>query len=85
MILEFLQQALLIVALLTVIPLGVCVGVGLGVSVLQTVFQIQEQSIAFFLKSLAVFSFLFLVPQVAFELVSNLFTQALHLSVEIGR
>lgn len=72
-LLEFLQSALYLVLLLSAFPLLVSVLTGIVVSLLQNVLQIQESTLAFAPKMLAVgISLFFLGPLMGSELASFL-------------
>lgn len=48
------QHALVLIVMLSAPPLIVATLIGVGISVLQTLFQIQDQTVPFFIKLVAV-------------------------------
>lgn len=70
------HSALLIVLKLTAIPIGFATVVGILVGLFQTVMQIQEQTLPFGLKMIAVFASLFLLLEWFSTEMINFSTQA---------
>ena len=62
-IIDFTHQALVLVLLLSLPPILVASGIGLLVSLIQALTQVQEQTISFAVKLIAVFAVLLLTTR----------------------
>ncbi len=63
---QFLYQAIILVAIISGLPLVISTLLGLGLAVIQTAVQVQEQSLSFILKLLSL-GFIFFYLRTYFE------------------
>ncbi|SFN66630.1 type III secretion protein S [Izhakiella capsodis] len=74
------NSALLIVLKLTAVPIGFATLVGVIVGLFQTVMQIQEQTLPFGLKMLAVFASIFMLIEWFSAEMMNFATQSFYMA-----
>lgn len=58
---DLLRHALIVVVILSAPPLVVAVALGIGVSLVQSLFQVQDQTLAFACKLIAVSAMLYML------------------------
>ncbi|EIG1887017.1 flagellar biosynthetic protein FliQ [Escherichia coli] len=74
------NSALLVVLKLTAVPIAFATIVGILVGLFQTVMQIQEQTLPFGLKMLAVFASIFMLIEWFSAEMMNIATQAFYMA-----
>ncbi|QHB33875.1 EscS/YscS/HrcS family type III secretion system export apparatus protein [Yersinia canariae] len=75
------NKAMLLIVLLSAIPVMVATAVGLLVGLIQTVTQLQEQTLPFGIKLLAVFGSLFMISGWLSDKVMNFATEVLAIAL----
>ncbi|WP_019211426.1 type III secretion system export apparatus subunit SctS [Yersinia massiliensis] len=75
------NKAMLLIVLLSAIPVFVATVVGLLVGLIQTVTQLQEQTLPFGIKLLAVFGSLFMISGWLSDKVMNYATEVLAIAL----
>lgn len=75
------NKAMLLIVLLSAIPVCVATVVGLLVGLIQTVTQLQEQTLPFGIKLLAVFGSLFMISGWLSDKVMNYATEVLAIAL----
>lgn len=74
------NSALLVVLKLTAVPIAFATIVGIIVGLFQTIMQIQEQTLPFGLKMLAVFASIFMLTEWFSAEMTNFATQAFYMA-----
>ncbi|KML20842.1 type III secretion system protein SpaQ [Leclercia adecarboxylata] len=74
------NSALLVVLKLTAVPIAFATIVGIVVGLFQTIMQIQEQTLPFGLKMLAVFASIFMMIEWFSAEMTNFALQAFHMA-----
>ena len=80
---EYLAKGFLLMLTISMPCVLVAAGIGLVVGILQAVTQVQEQTIAAAPKITAVFLVILIMGSGFVRMLSNLFTEAIHLSFEV--
>ena len=75
------NRAMLLIVILSAIPVIVATVVGLLVGLIQTVTQLQEQTLPFGIKLLAVFGSLFMISGWLADKVMNYATEAIRMAI----
>ncbi|MGG4609572.1 EscS/YscS/HrcS family type III secretion system export apparatus protein [Providencia sp. Me31A] len=75
------NKAMLLIVILSAIPVIVATVVGLLVGLIQTVTQLQEQTLPFGIKLLAVFGSLFMISGWLADKLMNYATEAIHMAI----
>ncbi|MEY4922172.1 MAG: type III secretion system export apparatus subunit SctS [Yersinia sp. (in: enterobacteria)] len=75
------NKAMLLIVLLSAIPVMVATAVGLLIGLIQTVTQLQEQTLPFGIKLLAVFGTLFMISGWLSDKIMNYATEMLAIAL----
>ncbi|AJJ61806.1 type III secretion system export apparatus subunit SctS [Yersinia aldovae] len=75
------NKAMLLIVLLSAIPVMVATAVGLLIGLIQTVTQLQEQTLPFGIKLLAVFGTLFMISGWLSDKIMNYATEVLAIAL----
>ena len=78
---NFAAKALYITFIISLLPVGVATTVGLTVAILQTLTQIQEQTLPFFFKMVSIFSALYLMSSWASSVILE-FTKSVYVAMQ---